>query len=110
MKKIVIIVGMMAIAIVYLAVTLVSTRTELAKSKAELSHVSAEAEMWEKSFRIFSAYARGWPQAEAYARTSVGIAYIKVYAPKLEQDLGLDSITSRQIAFKMGANLFDFKE
>lgn len=110
MKKVIIIVGVMVVAIGYLAITLVSARIELAKSKAELSHVSAEAEMWKKSFRIFYGYAMGWPQAESYARASVGRAYMQVYAPKLEQDLGLDSITSRQLAFETGANLFDFKE
>lgn len=105
-----VIVGILLFTIALLAIGLISVRTELVKAKAELSYVSVEAEMWEKSFRIFYGYAMGWPQAESYARESVGRAYMQVYAPKLEQDLGLDSITSRRIAFEMGANLFDFKE
>ena len=106
----VVIIGILLSAIIFFAIALISARTELVKAKAEISHISAEAEMWEKSFRIFYGYARGWPQAQSYARASVGLAYMQIYAPKMERDLQIDRQTSRRMAFEAGANLFDFKE
>ena len=85
MKKMIILVVVLAITIIYLIIALISVRTEMVNVKLELSQSSVRAECWERSFYAFYWHGKQeWRGAKPYAELAILDSFSQVYARELD--------------------------